>query len=197
MKKLTITAIAFICAFCAMSREDKVYGNGLLGKFLVNTAVEYGNGISFPIKSVANSSIRPACSLNASLLYSFAEKPWDLGAFVLVDRARHKFEGLGLEKRRSILFGLNTTYNFRKYNKINPFITLGFGPSINALKEDGQYIHKTWHPAAEVRCGVELWNAKLYAYSQFSQKSYNTAGLSLSIMFGPAHHAIKSSTDQD
>ena len=153
--------------------------------FFQRIGVELWDGVTIPLNSSNNSSIKPSMSLGAIFKYSFDKQPWDFGLFFQMDNAKRKLIDINILNHRTTSIGIIGSYNFLKFQKVSPFIGLGMGAGYNFIKEKGDLYYHNWAYVFIPKCGIELYQwLRFSIYCQLSRKSYNTIGISLGVTLG-------------
>lgn len=175
VKKLAL--ICLIGTLLSMTAHAQIDGKQVK-KFEFELSVGTTLGID---KFVGNKRIGPAFAVEGR--YNFPQQPIDIGLELYLGCAFRQLHGVDLSNRifSSMIF---TDYNFRRGEKIAPFVGIGMGvASCDAIL--GGYGYQGAAYIASPRVGIEFLNhIRLTCYSKICKEGYNNIGLSVGYAFG-------------
>lgn len=150
-----------------------------------NFEIEFIDGIAFPIDKDKQSICKPTWSVAGEFNYRLKKLPMNCGLFIEYDCAKRDYQTSDIiDKSETASFGLVSTYYLCGSN-IRPYVGLRAGAAYHKHKSTIETQTSSWSGVATPKIGIEIFNTiSLGVYTQFSQKKYNTIGLSIGITFG-------------
>lgn len=132
-------------------------------------------------KYVGNKQIGPAFAIEGR--YNLSDKPMDIGLELYGGSTSRKYEGSNLSNR-ILSLSVFSDYNFKRGNKISPFVGVGIGVASCKVVQ-GYYGDDAVRAIFTPRLGIEMFNHfRITAYSKLGYKGYNNLGVSLGYAFG-------------
>lgn len=151
-------------------------------------------GAALPLGGYYDGKTHGGITFDMSLRYNLPETPWDCGL---------KFELGGISREykytspyfnetydmdgnsASFSFLLTGAYNFRQGHKVNPFVGVGFGPSIYWGTEYLDNIDHQWTLCVNPHIGVELWShLRITLEALVMRKGFNRCALTIGFVIG-------------
>lgn len=127
-----------------------------------------------------------ASHLGLDLRYNLKAVPVDVGAFLLVDMAYYKYRQIDENQiNRSLMFGIEGNYNFRRGSKFSPYAGLGIGLGHHDTVHRQDFSVGGTTPVFLPHIGVEmLYHLRLEAGFMIARKGCNVFELSLGVVIG-------------
>lgn len=151
-------------------------------------------GMTLPASKFHDGSLKLGPELGLELRYNIPESKFDCGIMVDVTTAIYKLTLLGEsgdyrsvfeQSNRSVSYILNGDYNFGQGKKVNPYVGLGIGLSINEPVTDVLYDYKGVNFAVRPRVGVELFrHLRVGLHCIVNRRGYNAAAISIGAVIG-------------
>lgn len=155
-----------------------------LGQYKERTFTDDFESITIP-----GTKTYPSLIMGLELRYNIPETKYDLGLFLELSGADHKFkfdDGSHVnQNNRTLAYGFTSHYNFRQGKKVNPFAGLALGFSSQDNVDWVFYPTHGWGYTISPRGGVELFHhLRLTAGFNITRKYFNNCFLTAGVVVG-------------